>query len=223
MPRRISRLSATPLLVLVAALALSLVDGVPASAVETARDADVAATSPSVGGSLRATPSPRAAARVPGKARWLRDTRAAMVGSRAYVGRRAERGAPTGRRLAVNLDIDNSSLATYYDEGTAIPVVLRFARYAHRHGVRLLWNTGRRANALRAVTRDLRREGFAVTEVCGRRAGEALVHGKRRCRRHFVRSGYTLVANVGNRATDFRGTPRFGRAFRLPNYGNELG
>ena len=60
-----------------------------------------------------------------------------------------------------------------------------------------------------------------VTEVCGRAHGEGLVHGKQRCRRHFVDEGYTIIANVGNRSTDFTGG-NYERAFRLPNYGNQL-
>jgi hypothetical protein len=37
-----------------------------------------------------------------------------------------------------------------------------------------------------------------------------------------VADGYTVVANVGNRATDFEGGD-YERAFSLPNYGNQLG
>lgn len=160
-----------------------------------------------------------AQAAVPSKDKWLADTRQAMVGSRAYVDRRVARG---GRRLAVNFDIDNTTLATYYDRGTAVPVVLRFARYAHAHGVTLLFNTGRQRGHLAGVTRQLRRVGYTVQEVCGRRAGEPLAHSKQRCRRHFVAEGYRIIANVGNRDTDFVGG-NYERAFRLPSYGGQLG
>lgn len=163
--------------------------------------------------------APAQAGQVPSQAQWRADVRKAMDGSLSYVGRRVDRG---GRRLAVNLDIDNTSLATYYDRGHAVPAVLRFARYARSHGVTLLFNTGRRQNRLKAVTRDLRRAGYAVTEVCGRRAGESLTHSKQRCRRHFVGKGYTIIANVGNRSTDFVGG-NYERGYRLPSYGNRLG
>ncbi len=166
-----------------------------------------------------AVPVPAQAAPLPSRDRWLADTRQAMDGSRSYLGRRVERG---GGRLAVNLDIDNTSLATHYDPGHAVPVVLRFARYARSHGVALLFNTGRERTRLGGITRTLRRVGYDVREVCGRRAGERLVQGKQRCRRHFAAEGYTLVANVGNRATDFTGGG-YERAFRLPSYGGRLG
>ena len=166
-----------------------------------------------------ALPVPAQAAEVPSKEQWLADTRQAMHGYRAYVGRRVDQG---GRRLAVNFDIDNTSLATYYAKGTAVPVVLRFARYARSQGVTLLFNTGRERGHLAGVARSLRRVGYDVREICGRKPGETLSHSKQRCRAHFVAEGYTLIANVGNRSTDFTGG-HYERAFRLPNYGNALG
>src|SRR6188472_2308619 len=141
---------------------------------------------------LPVLPLPAQAADVPSKERWLADTRQAMYGSRAYVDRRVSQG---GGRLAVNFDIDNTSLATYYAKGTAVPVVLRFARHARGHGVTLLFNTGRARGHLAGVARSLRRVGYDVREICGRRPGESLSHSKQRCRAHFVAEGYTLVAN----------------------------
>ena len=98
----------------------------------------------------------------------------------------------------------------------------RFARYARSQGVTLLFNTGRERGHLAGVARSLRRVGYDVREICGRKPGETLSHSKQRCRAHFVAEGYTLIANVGNRSTDFTGG-NYERAFRLPNYGNVLG
>ncbi len=71
---------------------------------------------------------------------WLQDTAQALSGSRAYVARRV---ADTAAQLALNLDIDNTSLQTYYDRGRAIPATLRLVRYAKSRGVAILFNTGR--------------------------------------------------------------------------------
>ena len=166
-----------------------------------------------------ALPVPAQAGEPPSKEQWLADTRQAMYGSRAYVGQRVDQG---GRRLAVSFDIDNTSLATYYAKGTAVPLVLRFARYARSQGVTLLFNTGRERGHLAGVARSLRRVGFDVKEICGRKPGETLSHSKQRCRAQFVAEGYTLIANVGNRSTDFTGG-NYERAFKLPNYGDTLG
>ena len=53
-------------------------------------------------------------------------------------------------------------------------------------------------------------------------AAEDKVHSKRRCRAQFIARGYTLIANVGNRSTDFVGPRNYGRRFDLPDYGNRL-
>jgi hypothetical protein len=163
-----------------------------------------------------------ATAAVPGKSRWLADVTAAMHGSQRYVDRRAASGG--GERLAVNLDIDNTSLASHYAYGKAIGVVLRFARNAEQNHVAILFNTGRVVGdgRIARARRQLVAAGYHVTEMCGRRASsESLAHSKQRCRRHFVAEGYTIVANVGNRATDFAGG-NYERAYRLPNYRNQL-
>ena len=37
-----------------------------------------------------------------------------------------------------------------------------------------------------------------------------------------MNNGFTIIANIGNRSTDFVGG-NYERAYRLPNYGNRLG
>jgi hypothetical protein len=162
--------------------------------------------------------APAGAGGLPGKKKWLKDTRQAMYGSRAYVGDRVAQG---GTKLAVNFDIDNTALASKYKRGKAVPVVLRFARYANSLGVKLLFNTGRNENDLSQAVAELRRAGYPVTAICGHKKGEPLARSKQRCRQQFVDDGYTIIANIGNRSTDFVGG-NYERAFRLPNYGNRL-
>ena len=163
---------------------------------------------------------PAGAAALPSKDKWQADVRMAMSGSHRYVGRRVAKG---GRRLAVNFDIDNTTLATHYAAGKPVARVLHFAEFARRHGVRLLFNTARPQGdgRLRKAKRQLERASYRVAEICGRRQGERLAQGKRRCRKHFVNEGYTLIMNVGNRKTDFVGG-NYEKAFRLANYHNRL-
>ncbi len=158
-------------------------------------------------------------AAAPSKKRWLKDTRTAMYGSRAFINSRLTQG---GTKLAVNFDIDNTSLATYYRRGKAVPVVLRFAKYANKQGVAILFNTGRTENNLTQPLAWLRKAGYPVSGICARHSGEGLVAGKQRCRQQYVDAGYTLIANIGNRSTDFEGG-NYERAFRLPSYGKTLG
>ena len=81
-------------------------------------------------------------------------------------------------------------------------------KYAREHGVKLLFNTGRdpRHGRPRRPSARCGAAGYEVTRDLRPPArGETLTHSKQRCRQHFVAEGYTLVANVGNRQTDFTG------------------
>jgi len=161
-----------------------------------------------------------AAGKLPSERQWRHDVARVMKGSHAFIDRRT---AGTHKRLAINFDIDNSALATHYRRGTAIPAVHSFALYAKRHGVALLFNTARAGAPLRHARADLTKAGYPVTRVCGRKSRrEPTAHGKQRCRARFRAAGFTIIANVGNRATDFSGPRNYGKAYRLPNYGNQL-
>jgi hypothetical protein len=162
--------------------------------------------------------APTQAAALPSKRAWLNDTAQALTGSRPYVDRKV---ANTRGKLALNLDIDNTSLQSRYDRGKAVPMTLRLARYAKRQGVYILFNTGRHVSKRNETIAELRRAGFPVDGLCARFKGESLSHSKQRCRRSFVNIGYRLIANIGNRRTDFVGG-NYMRAYRLPNYGNRL-
>jgi predicted secreted acid phosphatase len=155
--------------------------------------------------------------KVPTRAQWLADVKVAMQESRPYVRERVA-AKTADEKLAVNFDIDNTVIATYYDGGGAIPKMLKFARLLDKLGVALVFNSGRLDNQQQRTVNQLTRAGFPVAEVCLRNKGETLPVGKQRCRDSFIDEGYTLIANVGNNDTDFIGGG-YERAFRLPNYG----
>jgi predicted secreted acid phosphatase len=171
---------------------------------------------------VMASVAPAQAAKLPSKRHWVKDTRKAMRGSRAWIDTRVAHPKPADGRLAVNLDIDNTALATKYARGKAVAVTLRFVKYADAHGVAILFNTGRLGTQLSGITAQLRAAGYPVDAICGRHGNERLVKGKQRCRSEYVAEGYTIIANVGNRSTDFTGGG-YERAFRLPSYHNRLG
>jgi predicted secreted acid phosphatase len=171
-----------------------------------------------------AAPAQREAAparAVPSRDQWLADVKTAMQGSRGYVKERVA-AAAEGEKLAINFDIDNTVIATYYDGGGPIPVMLHFSKLLQRLGVHLVFNTGRSADQYDRTMAQLTRAGFPVAELCLRAKGETLPAGKQRCRDSFIDAGYTLVANVGNNDTDFIGDG-YEKAYRLPNYSGVLG
>lgn len=166
-----------------------------------------------------ATHGPFARDSLPTERQWNSDVEAAMKGSKAYVARMVE---TTPGPLAINLDIDNTSLATNYRPGAPIEAVLDFVKYAKSLGVAIAFNTGRHGAALAQTNFQLTRAGYPVDQLCGRTGPEeSLKHGKQRCRDEFIKMGYRLIANVGNRPTDFVGGG-YDRAYRLPNYDGEL-
>jgi len=155
--------------------------------------------------------------KVPSREQWLKDVK----GSGAYLRKRTESG-DTG--LAVNFDIDNSSIASYYDGhlAGAIPRILKFATVAQNLGVVLVFNTGRLNVQRERTLTQLTDAGYDVAALCMRKKGETIPHGKQRCRNRFAKKGWTLIASVGNNPTDFTGDG-YEKAYRLPNYGGELG
>lgn len=166
-------------------------------------------------------PATAAERKVPSRDQWLKDVNKVMKASGAYLRKRTESGE-TG--LAVNFDIDNSSIASYYDgpSAGAIPRILKFATVARGLGVALVFNTGRLNLQRERTLTQLSDAGYEVAALCMRRKGETIPHGKQRCRDRFVANGYTLIANVGNNPTDFTGDG-YEKAYRLPNYGGQLG
>ena len=158
---------------------------------------------------------------LPTREQWLADVAAVMAGSKGVIRARLTTRQPD-EQLAVNFDIDNTVLASYYDGGGAIPKMLKLARFLERRGVAVLFNTGRLASLRASTNRQLERNGFPVDGLCLRAQGRPLAFGKQRCRDLFIARGYTLIANVGNNDTDFEGDG-YERAYRLPDYDGALG
>jgi hypothetical protein len=142
---------------------------------------------------LAATPAEAARRPLPSKEKWVADTNKALYGSRAYVRDRVARG---GSKLALNFDIDNTSLASYYDRGKAVPAALRLALYARSKGVHILFNTGRNVAQRAQTIAELKKAGYPVDGLCAHYPGEPLVDSKKRCRRSFVNNGFTIIANI---------------------------
>ena len=82
-----------------------------------------------------------------------------------------------GTKLALNLDIDNTSLATYYDTGKPVAATLRLVKYAKSKGVYILFNTGRnvslRAKTIASSSAPATRSTASAPTTRARRCGTA--------------------------------------------------
>ena len=86
----------------------------------------------------------------------------------------------------------------------------------------LVFNTGRLNVQRERTLTQLTDAGYDVaTCACARRARRSRTASSAAAT-GFINDGYTLIANVGNNPTDFAGDG-YEKAYRLPNYGGELG
>ncbi|MFC8713264.1 HAD family acid phosphatase [Streptomyces sp. NPDC057197] len=170
---------------------------------------------------LTLTAAPAHAASLPSKSQWLRDVAPVAANLHSYLEDRLA-GSPSGHP-AVVLDIDNTSLATHYDEGKPIQAILDATRYAHNHGAAVLFASYRSPDSASSTIKQLKNAGYTVDGLClkphGESPGKAAV--KLGCRKQYEAKGYTLIANVGNRSTDFEGG-HYEKGFKLPSYNNAL-
>ncbi|MCS0637192.1 hypothetical protein NX801_16285 [Streptomyces sp. LP05-1] len=178
------------------------------------------AAAPSVTAAPRATaPTPGAAASLPSYETWQRDVRKAMDPAIPYLKDRVAQG---GSKLAIVLDIDNTSLETEYHPGAPNKPVLEFAKAAAGSGVPILIATARSESGKSAALSALKKAGYpAITEICLKKNESHAVDVKIRCRKQFVAEGYTLIANVGNRPGDLE-YKNYERGFKLPDYDGQL-
>jgi predicted secreted acid phosphatase len=173
-----------------------------------------AAPGPAVDGHQGSTHARRTT--LPPKKVWLAKVRTKVAKADAVIDN-ALAAAPKGEKPALVLDIDNTSIQTHYAWPKPVKPVRKVARYAARHGVTLFFVTGRAQHGLKQVEPVLTAAGYRYQGICGRKAGEGLTAGKQRCRAGIAAQGYTVILDIGNRATDLRGA-NVGTPIKLPSY-----
>lgn len=194
-----------------AALAATLLAGVAVPAV-TARPAAAAV--------------PAAAAADVDYATWQRDVQAVTDQAYAYVDRRTA-SVPAGQKPAIVLDIDNTSLETDYSSAVPTPAVgpvLATAKFAHDRGVKIFFVSAR-PDIINLITKyNLETVGYPVDGLYSRSLADLFAEVsafKTAQRVKIEKSGYTIIANIGNNTTDLTG----GHAettYKLPDYDGQL-
>ncbi|MFF7021645.1 HAD family acid phosphatase [Streptomyces klenkii] len=158
-------------------------------------------------------------------ATWQRDVQAVIDQALPYVKDRTANAH--GRKQAIVLDIDNSSLETDFHwtyPTPAIKPVLDLTRYANAHGAAIFFVTARPGILDGLTEHNLRNVGYPVSGLYVRHLPD-LFHEvstyKTAKRAEIENNGYTIIANIGNNNSDLVGG-HAERTFKLPDYDGKL-
>ncbi|MFC7915835.1 HAD family acid phosphatase [Streptomyces sp. NPDC057386] len=159
-------------------------------------------------------------------ATWQRDCRAVMAQALPYIQQRVAQPRP-GEKQAIVFDIDNTTLET--DFGFSFPQpanqpVLEVARYAQEHGVALFFVTARPGILYLPTEWNLEYRGYEVSGLAVRGLFDLfkdVAEYKTAERAAIEAKGYTIIANIGNSASDLSGG-HAERTFKLPDYDGQL-
>ncbi|MDT0404210.1 HAD family acid phosphatase [Streptomyces edwardsiae] len=157
---------------------------------------------------------------------WQRDCRAVMDQALPYLKERIGDAGP-GEKQAIVLDVDNTALET--DFGFSFPQpanepVLDVAEYAQDHGVAVFFVTARPGIIHAPTEWNLEHAGYEPAGLHVRGFLDLFrdVAEYKTARRAAIEAkGYTIVANIGNSATDLSGG-HAERTFKLPDYDGQL-
>jgi len=158
----------------------------------------------------------------------------------AFLRRRAAH-RKNNEKLALILDIDETSLSNYVEETGAdfaykadafdawvqsaqaavIPGTLRLYKEAQQLGVAIFFITGRTENERLATERNLRAQGFDNWKLLVMRpathGSQTIGEYKAVVRGQIVNDGYTLALNVGDQWSDLRGRPEAEYSVKYPD------
>ncbi|MET8081119.1 HAD family acid phosphatase [Streptomyces sp. NPDC005303] len=159
-------------------------------------------------------------------ATWQTDCRAVMGQALPYL--KARIAAPkSGEKQAIVLDIDNTTLETDFGFSYPQPAnkpVLDVAKYAQEHGVSLFFVTARPGIIASATDYNLKQVGYQVSGLYVRNFIDLfkdVATYKTAQRVDIENKGYTIIANIGNSATDLSGG-HAEKTFKLPDYDGQL-
>ncbi|MFC8350492.1 HAD family acid phosphatase [Streptomyces sp. NPDC057280] len=159
-------------------------------------------------------------------ATWQQDCQAVMNQALPYLKQRIAAAKP-GEKQAIVFDIDNTTLETDFGFSYPQPAnkpVLNVAEYAQDHGVSLFFVTAR-PGIIRAVTDyNLDHVGYDVSGLYVRSFIDLfkdVAAYKTAQRVDIENKGYTIIANIGNSATDLSGG-HAEKTYKLPDYDGQL-
>ncbi|KUN23904.1 hydrolase [Streptomyces antibioticus] len=173
-----------------------------------------------------AAPADAATAEDVDYATWQQDCQTVMNQALPYLKQRIAAGKP-GEKQAIVFDIDNTTLETDFGFSYPQPAnkpVLNVAEYAQEHGVSLFFVTAR-PGIIRSVTDyNLDHVGYDVSGLYVRNFLDLfkdVAAYKTAQRVDIENKGYTIIANIGNSATDLSGG-HAEKTYKLPDYNGQL-
>jgi predicted secreted acid phosphatase len=159
-------------------------------------------------------------------ATWQKDCQAVMDQALPYLKQRIAAAKP-GEKQAIVFDIDNTTLETDFGFSYPQPAnkpVLEAARYAQERGVALFFVTARPGIIYSVTEYNLKQAGYQVSGLYVRNFIDLfknVAEYKTAQRVDVEKKGYTIIANIGNSATDLSGG-HAEKTYKLPDYDGQL-
>ena len=157
---------------------------------------------------------------------WQTDCQTVMNQALPYLKQRIAATKP-GEKQAIVFDIDNTTLETDFGFSWPQPAnkpVLAAAKYAQEHGVSLFFVTARPGIIYLPTEYNLEHDGYDVDGLYVRGLLDLFkdVAAYKTAQRTAIENkGYTIIANIGNSATDLSGG-HAEKTFKLPDYDGQL-
>ncbi|KUL39613.1 HAD family acid phosphatase [Streptomyces regalis] len=203
-------------------IAVSTVSAAALAALAVPADAATTATSTSTASTTATT----AAAEDVDYDTWQKDCQAVMDQALLDLKQRIANTKP-GEKQAIVFDIDNTTLETDFGFSYPQPAnkpVLEVAKYAQEHGVSLFFVTARPGIIYSVTDYNLKHVGYQVSGLYVRSFVDLFknVADYKTAQRVDIESkGYTIIANIGNSATDLSGG-HAEKTYKLPDYDGQL-
>jgi predicted secreted acid phosphatase len=157
---------------------------------------------------------------------WQNDCQAVMDQALPYLKQRIANTKP-GEKQAIVFDIDNTTLETDFGFSYPQPAnepVREVAEYAQEHGVSLFFVTARPGIIYSVTDYNLEYRGYQVSGLYVRGFFDLFKNVgdyKTAQRVDIEKKGYTIIANIGNSATDLSGG-HAEKTYKLPDYNGQL-
>ncbi|MFJ4368104.1 HAD family acid phosphatase [Streptomyces chartreusis] len=157
---------------------------------------------------------------------WQKDCKTVMNQALPYLKQRIA-GTKPGEKQAIVFDIDNTTLETDFGFSYPQPAnkpALEVAKYAQEHGVSVFFVTARPGIIAGVTDYNLKYVGYKVSGLYVRGFFDLfknVADYKTAQRVDIENKGYTIIANIGNSATDLSGG-HAEKTYKLPDYNGQL-